>query len=309
MPAFDELPDDILLEICEFVGGIGQFRILPWYREYLYNLRLVSRRLSTLVGHLLFRELVVKSSRQTSAINSGSITVFDYTKELIFYANSNGPPTPFTLEPISNLTELAVLWSCEAPHIIFEIASLLTRCPNLITLQLADKSSNEITLNDVFLEAGKMEESLQLNDLLLHDLIVTVEKARASMDIGAICSIFQQNHIYLEHLSTDYLDDLLLTYLSSYAGLKSLELTTQPGGRDGFEVVNRLYTQVIPTQAEVLADFRLYLSDSEEWCTPPTKSQLAGLAKCRNLKCFISPSIFTLENEGSARSIWARVLV
>jgi hypothetical protein len=173
-----------------------------------------------------------------------------------------------------------------------------------------------------------MEKTLKLKELLLHGLVVPSDgfelyvrhfksltsivitgnrSPSASTDLGAICSILLQNDTYLEHVSSDHPEDLLLlSYLSSYSGLKRLELISSSGEKESYsEAVNRLYTQVLPKQSEVLEELRLYIHESEAWCKAPTEDQLAGLSKCRKLRTLVAPSTFTSESAANARTIWA----
>ncbi|KAF7777840.1 hypothetical protein Agabi119p4_3912 [Agaricus bisporus var. burnettii] len=333
MPNFYELPDDILLEIFEF--------LLP-QKDNLCNLRLCSRHLSRPASRLLFRRLVIELNNGTrqgafkldkssiiSALASGATTVFEHTKELIVFHDFFGPLPTFSLKPISNLTVFQGFWFPKAPYLVLEIASLLTRCPNLTQLLLTNGSFEEVTLNDFFLEAGKMEKALKLQDLRLNSLVVSPEgfetyvchfrnlksiaitgnrSTSAPIDLGVICRILQQNDVYLEHLSTDHPEDfLVLTYLSSYSGLKTLEFgpLCMVENLGSFEAVNWFYTQVLPNQAEALEGLRLHFRNPGVWCEMPTVNQLAGLAKCRKLKTLSVSSTYTPENVGSARTNWA----
>ncbi|KAF7777633.1 hypothetical protein Agabi119p4_3705 [Agaricus bisporus var. burnettii] len=333
MSNFEDLPDDVFLEISK--------SLLP-QKENLCNLRLVSRRLSKLVSHLLFHRLVIRTGKETrqgattlaessiiSVIASGSTTVFEHTKELKILVYSFDPPPPFYLRSFSNLTEFSGSWFCKAPsHTISEIASLLPRCPNLTRLRLGNVFNSGTTLNDIFFETGMMEKSLELKELQLQGFVVspdafehyvrhfkcltslaiTQNRSRsASTDFGEICNILRRNNIYLEHIVADHPEDLpLLSYLSSYSGLTRLTLESQSGGTGSFEAVNMFYTQVLPKQAEVLEELRLCFHDAPRvWRKTPTVNQLAGLTQCHKLRTLVVSSLFTFEfKEEDARRIW-----
>lgn len=262
-----------------------------------------------------------------SAMTSGTTTIFQHTRELRIHPEAFGRHLFFSLKPISNLTEFSGFWYASAPHFALEIASLLTRCPNLTRLRLTNGSSQEFTLKDFFFEAGKMEKALKLQELNLKGLVVDLEgfepyirhfrnlkslaitgnSSSASTDLGAICRILQQHGIYLEDLSADNPGDLLvLSYLSSYSGLKRLKFGTWCAKEgNGSEAVNRLYTQVLPKQAEVLEELHIILCNPGVWCEMPTLNQVAGLAKCRKLKSLSITSTLTPHNGENARTIWA----
>jgi hypothetical protein len=175
-----------------------------------------------------------------------------------------------------------------------------------------------------------MEKALELRGLRLDGLVVsadafklyarhfknltsiTIRKNRsssASTDLGGICSILQQSGIRLEHVTSDHPEDLLLlSYLSSYSGLKTLKLMPLSGERVNYlEAVNLLYTKVLPSQSETLEELRLIIYKSDAWGMTPTESQLVGLSKCRKLRMLVAPSTFTFNCDLNARTIWVSV--
>ncbi|XP_006458565.1 hypothetical protein AGABI2DRAFT_176855 [Agaricus bisporus var. bisporus H97] len=199
----------------------------------------------------------------------------------------------FTFKPLSNLTIFRIGGDWDNPeNVIPEVASLLSRCPEMTELSLNGRYSSRLekpTLRDIFSEIGQLERPWKLQKLELISVIVTLDDIEAyirhlkhltfleifdnpfSPTFGQIWDIFQQNGIALKELSTDHLEDpLYLHYLSSYSGLTSLKLKPSPERYENPEAV-------LPKHAETLESLAL------EWCGTPTKEGIAELVKCQKL--------------------------
>ncbi|EKM83094.1 hypothetical protein AGABI1DRAFT_104848 [Agaricus bisporus var. burnettii JB137-S8] len=206
-----------------------------------------------------------------------------------------------SLKPLSNLTIFRTHWDWKLPaRLLPEVASLLSRCPELTELSLGGNFIHQnLDLHEVFSEICKLENPWELKKLELRCVAVTPDdfsacihhfKHLTSLGIygtprtfGGICDILQKNKITLKDVSTDHPDDpLFFHYLSSYSGLTSLELKIPV--RDRYQWVtpyptflNELYMRVVRNHAETLEHLKL------EWIGLPTKEELAELLKCQRL--------------------------
>lgn len=238
----------------------------------------------------------------------GTLPLIESFDNLRIFSN---PPSSFTLKPISNLTTLRVHWSWDNfNNCLPEIASLLARCPQLTEVYLRSESYStdnpDTSLNDIFAEVNKSERVLKLKTLRLCGVVVDPDdfeahvrhfrdltflgitnnsSSKAYTAFGATCNILQQrNDIYLKGIVTDLSGDpLLLSYLSSYSGLTQLCLGLQDS-KDDFDVVNQIYTQILPKHSKTLEHLQLGSVRSQIWCQIPTEEQIAGLVKCQQLK-------------------------
>ncbi|XP_006458567.1 hypothetical protein AGABI2DRAFT_115597 [Agaricus bisporus var. bisporus H97] len=206
-----------------------------------------------------------------------------------------------SLKPLSNLTIFRTHWGWRIPaHLLPEVVSLLSRCPELTELSLGGNSIRQnLGLHEVFSEISKLENPWELKKLELRCVAVTPDdfsacihhfKHLTSLGIygtpttfGGICDILQKNKITLKDVSTDYQDDpLLFRYLSSYSGLTSLQLKVPKYYRNQWvtprpTLVNEVYLRVIPNHTETLQHLEL------GWIGFPTKEELAVLLKCQRL--------------------------
>ncbi|XP_006458561.1 hypothetical protein AGABI2DRAFT_141359 [Agaricus bisporus var. bisporus H97] len=96
--------------------------------------------------------------------------------------SSSARSQSFTLEPLSNLTIFRAQWEWHKPErLIREIASLLSRCPELTELALKDhpaSHSGKPTLHEFFSQIGQLERPWKLQKLELKNVEVAPDDIR-----------------------------------------------------------------------------------------------------------------------------------
>ncbi len=218
--------------------------------------------------------------------------------------------SPFPLQLLSNLTIFKVVWLREKNAYLFpQIASLLTRCPDLSEVSLTGGGSSDACFNEIFAEISGVEILLRIRRLETHGVVVTSNDIKsiaqhlrhleflgitnnrtkdASATLGSICDTLRQHDIYLKGISIDVTPDpLFLSYLTSYSGLIDLKIfvLSSPEEDRSRIITDQIYREILPKHQETLENLKLHsIMPGALWSTFPTNDQLSGLRRCQRLK-------------------------
>ncbi|EKM83088.1 hypothetical protein AGABI1DRAFT_125567 [Agaricus bisporus var. burnettii JB137-S8] len=151
--------DNIYNAIC----GLKNLRTVNWFS----NLTPDTVELGTKINHAL-----------------GTLSSFQGFEDLHFDSSLTFHPRPsFTLKSFTNLTIFRIHWEWRRPkHLIREIASLLSRCPELTEFSLRYCPSSQrkhITLREIFAEIGHLERPWKLQKLELKSVEISPDDFRA----------------------------------------------------------------------------------------------------------------------------------
>jgi hypothetical protein len=145
----------------------------------------------------------------------------------------------------------------------------------------------KLVLKGVVVTPGDIKKHIRHFKNLSYLEILINDDPKASTTFGQICTILQENAIFLKGVSTDHPEDpLLIPYLSSYSGLTKLCLHIEDGQlKSEFEseIINQIYTRVIPNHSSTLEHLTMGSKEFRIWGEVPSKKQLAELVRCRNL--------------------------
>jgi hypothetical protein len=196
---------------------------------------------------------------------------------------------------------------------IEEIGSLIARCPSLVTAafesSLPDLSAEAeaVCLSDIFCVANRLGLILPLKRLELKGVAVTPDQVRAVLQqlrhiqflgisrnpskyattvFGEICNVLKKEGIFLKVILTDVVKDVkLLIFLASNPGLQELILRPIHSSDNSMELVERIYTVILPRQRETLQVLKIgSFAAPRAWVTFPRAEWLNEVAKCQKLR-------------------------
>jgi len=214
-----------------------------------------------------------------------------------------------TLESIS----IDVSVCCEISWLYTSLSKLYASCPTLTSLAISDGSGqHHLNINNnvdqIFLGGPNNIQPSRLRRLCLHDCFVRIDKItlphlRQLTSLELIClqhagqpedrvyygyprdiwSTFIGSGIQLEELVHNSTNPSLIDYLSSYSGLRKLELSVTPfaDAASSDEAATRFFNGVLSRHLETLESLRLEAYCEDEWCFT---SRNAGLiSQCTKL--------------------------
>jgi hypothetical protein len=145
----------------------------------------------------------------------------------------------------------------------------------------------KLILKGVMVTPGDIKKHIRHFRHLSYLEILVNNDPKASATFGQICSLLQENAIFLKGVSTDHPEDpLLIPYLSSYSGLTKLCLHIEDGqfkSEIESEITNSIYTYVVPNHSLTLEHLKMGSKELRVWGGMPKREHLVGLVRCRNL--------------------------
>ncbi|KXN91333.1 hypothetical protein AN958_01308, partial [Leucoagaricus sp. SymC.cos] len=237
------------------------------------------------------------------------------TLQLTSYEDDVGPE--LFLQPIPQLHELEVVWSCvHLPHrnALVQISHMVSSCLDLESFAFVTwrgKSfPSPLTFADVFEPISSLSRNMKIKRLEFCGLVVrakdferhlrhfrSLEKLSITFDpsqsgasnIGEILQLLQQENILLRAVIVDTIRHPgVFNYLSSYSGLEQLWLQICHPLDGSPELMDQLFSCVLSAQSRSLRWLELGTNGATKWLAPLTAEHQNAIEGCQLLEymCF-----------------------